>query len=432
MDNNKDLKKLLKWDEDETIEQQGTQRKQEDSGTQKRKVSKKVLKRLEKEKEKQRKKGILEENKKSKITKKGKAIIIAVSSVIILGIVFWLLFGYFGIGFDLTRTLAKVDNLKVTEKELSTYLDFLKNQNSSSVPEKSDPQYNVLRQNLLDSIIVLKLIQKYGKNNGFVITDKDVDDELAKLKSNYKSEDEFIKELKTNKITINFLKGQIKNQLLRDKIFAKVTENITVSDEEIKKYYDDNKETLFTVPEQIKVSHILIKFAVPEGQQLTDEIKNQARAKIEDIQNQLKNGASFEELAKKYSEDTVSGPQGGDIGFISKGQTIPEFENAAFALQVGQVSNIVETSYGFHLIKVTDKKESYIKSFEEVKETIKSYLINTKQMKAWEDFVYKLVKQAKIVYTTDLKGQLTDLEKLQQESENTSITQSESAGQNGK
>lgn len=417
MDNNKDLKKLFKWDEDEAVEQQETQKKQEDSEVQKRKVSKKVLKRLEKEKEKQRKKGILEENKKSKITKKGKVIIIAVSSVIILGIVFWLLFGYFGIGFDLTRTLAKVDDLKVTEKELMTYLDFLKNQNESSVPEKSDPQYDVLRQNLLDSIIVLKLIQKYGKNNGFVITDKDIDDELAKLKSNYKSEDEFIKELKTNKITINFLESQIKNQLLRDKIFAKVTKNINVSDEEVKKYYDDNKETLFTVPEQIKVSHILIKFTVPEGQQLTDEIKNQAKAKIEDIQNQLKNGARFEELAKKYSEDTVSGPQGGDIGFISKGQTIAEFENVAFALQVGQVSDIVQTSYGFHLIKVTDKKESYIKSFEEVKETIKSYLINTKQMKAWEDFVYNLIKQAKIVYTTDLKGKLTDLDKLQQKTE---------------
>ncbi len=417
MDNNKDLKKLFKWDEDEAVEQQETQKKQEDSEVQKRKVSKKVLKRLEKEKEKQRKKGILEENKKSKITKKGKVIIIAVSSVIILGIVFWLLFGYFGIGFDLTRTLAKVDDLKVTEKELMTYLDFLKNQNESSVPEKSNPQYDVLRQNLLDSIIVLKLIQKYGKNNGFVITDKDIDDELAKLKSNYKSEDEFIKELKTNKITINFLESQIKNQLLRDKIFAKVTKNINVSDEEVKKYYDDNKETLFTVPEQIKVSHILIKFTVPEGQQLTDEIKNQAKAKIEDIQNQLKNGARFEELAKKYSEDTVSGPQGGDIGFISKGQTIAEFENVAFALQVGQVSDIVQTSYGFHLIKVTDKKESYIKSFEEVKETIKSYLINTKQMKAWEDFVYNLIKQAKIVYTTDLKGKLTDLDKLQQKTE---------------
>lgn len=417
MDNNKDLKKLFKWDEDEAVEQQETQKKQEDSEVQKRKVSKKVLKRLEKEKEKQRKKGILEENKKSKITKKGKVIIIAVSSVIILGIVFWLLFGYFGIGFDLTRTLAKVDDLKVTEKELMTYLDFLKNQNESSVPEKSNTQYDVLRQNLLDSIIVLKLIQKYGKNNGFVITDKDIDDELAKLKSNYKSEDEFIKELKTNKITINFLESQIKNQLLRDKIFAKVTKNINVSDEEVKKYYDDNKETLFTVPEQIKVSHILIKFTVPEGQQLTDEIKNQAKAKIEDIQNQLKNGARFEELAKKYSEDTVSGPQGGDIGFISKGQTIAEFENVAFALQVGQVSDIVQTSYGFHLIKVTDKKESYIKSFEEVKETIKSYLINTKQMKAWEDFVYNLIKQAKIVYTTDLKGKLTDLDKLQQKTE---------------
>ncbi len=406
MEEKKDYKKIFKWDEDETQSGKEDLASTQDKSAQK-KVSKKVLKRLEKEKEKLRKKGIIEANKKSKLTAKGKSLIISICLVILIGISIWVLFGYYGIGIDLTKTLAKIDNMKVTEKELKTYLDFLEKQNSTAIPAKNDPQYTVLKQNLLDSIIVLKLIQKSGQANYYVITDKDINDEIIKLKSNYKSEEEFNNQLKDNKITLKFLSQQIKNQLLRDKIFADITKNVTVSDDDIKKYYEDNKDTLFTVPYQIRVSHILIKFPVEQGKEISEADKKKAKDKILEIQDKLNKGEDFAELAKKYSDDSVSGPSGGDIGFISKGQTIPEFENAAFSLEIGQISDIVETTYGYHLIKVTDKQDSYVKQFDDVKETIKSYLITAEQTKAWEEFIYSLVEKAKIVYTTDLKGQLS-------------------------
>ena len=280
----------------------------------------------------------------------------------------------------------------------------------------------VLQENILDSIIVLKLLEEYGKQNGFSVTEKEISDEYDKLVKNYQSEAEFEKDLKAKKVTKEFLEEQISNQLLRDKIFNKETANVVVSDAEIKKYYDDNDETTFKVPEQVRVSHILIKFNIPEGQQLNDSIKNEAKVKISDIEKQLAEGGDFAELAKKYSEDTVSAPNGGDIGFISKGQTVAEFEDVAFKLEVGEVSPIVETYYGYHLIKVTEKKDYYIKSYDEVRDTIESYLVNNKKMKVWEDFVYLLIDKAEIKYTSGIKGQLLNIEETTESSGSSSTS----------
>ena len=394
----KDYSKIYHWEDEEELKEQIQ-----------RKKSKKVLKREAKEQEKKRKTALAKERSKARITRKGFIGIITGAAFGFAAIVCWVLFAYLGIGFDLTKSLATVNGVKITQKDVNVYLEFLKNQNPDSVPDEDDPQYIVLQENILDSIIVIKLLEEYGSQNGFTVSKKEIEDEYKKLAENYKSEAEFENDLKAKNITPKFLEEQISNQLLRDKIFNKETENAAVSEEEIKKYYDDNDETQFKVPEQIKVSHILIKFNVPEGQQLNDNIKNEAKAKISDIEQHLNEGADFAELAKKYSEDIASAPKGGDIGYISKGQTVAEFENAAFALKVGEVSPIVETTYGFHLLKVTDKKDSYIKSFDEVEDTIKSYLVYNKKMQLWQDFIYTLIDKAEIKYLSELKGQFLDI-----------------------
>ena len=373
-----------------------------------KKKSKKVTKREAKEAEKKRKKAIMEERQKTRITKKGKIWLIAGSSVAVIALILTFLFTYFGIGIDLTKTLAKFDSMKVTQKEVDTYVKFLKNQNPDSIPPEEDPQYADLEKNIMDSIIVLKVLQKYGAENGFSVTASEIDEEYSKIIANYPSQEDFEKDLDAKKINKSFLREQISDQLLRDKIFNTVTEDITVSEEEIRNYYDENDETLFQVPEQKKVSHILIKFDVPDGETITDEIKNEARIQIEDIEQQLIDGADFAELAKQYSQDTLSAENGGDIGFISKGQTVPEFEDAAFSLSAGETSPIIETYYGYHIIKVLEEQDAYIKSFDEVRETVETYLLNNKQIEAWQVFVYGLVDISGIEYTTDLTGQLLE------------------------
>jgi foldase protein PrsA len=255
------------------------------------------------------------------------------------------------------------------------------------------------------------------------VSDKEVTDEINTLIKNYESEAAFEQDLKVKKISRSFLDEQVKSQLLRDKVFALATKDVTISDEETKKYYDDNAETLFMVPEQVKVSHILIKFAIPEGAELNDTIKAEAKTKITDIQEQLNNGADFAGIAKQYSEDTASAVNGGDIGFISKGQTVAEFEEAAFALEVDQVSEVVESIFGYHIIKCVEKQSPRVKTYDEVKDTIKSYLLNNEQLVAWEDFVYSIVNNAGIVYPTSLKGRL-----LEPRTTTTDTTDGSSAG----
>ncbi|OQA22976.1 MAG: Foldase protein PrsA precursor [Actinobacteria bacterium ADurb.Bin346] len=412
----KDNKEIYHWDE-EPVETSKNEIKV--------KRSKKVVKREAKEAEKKRKLEIQRERQKTRLSKGGKIGLIIGAVVAVLGFTAWLLFFYLGIGLDLTKTYAKFDGGKVTQKEMDDYIEFLKNQNPASVPAESDPKYTVLRKNLLDSIIVMKLIENYAADNKIIVTDKEVTDEISSLIKNYESEAAFEKKLKDMKITKAFLKDQVKSQLLRDKVFAAATSGVAVSDTDAKKYYDENAETLFMVPEQVKVSHILIKFNIPEGQELNDAIKAEAKEKILSIQKQLKDGADFAELAKKYSDDTASAPNGGDIGFISRGQTVPEFEKAAFDLGVGQVSDIAETTFGYHIIKCVEKQAPYLKAYDEVKDTIKSYLLNNKQLSVWEDFVYSIVDKAGIVYSSSLKGQLLEPRETAIETTSTDTTTAE-------
>jgi parvulin-like peptidyl-prolyl isomerase len=398
---NKDYKNLLKWDNEN-----GKDDRNEDEA---RKKSKKVLKREAKEQQKQRKLEIIRERRKSRITKKGRILIITGVAVAAVALAAWVLFGYFGIWLDLTRTLVRAGDTRVSTAELNEYMQFLKNQNPESIPPEGDEQYTVLQQNILDSIIVLKVLKSYGENNGITVSQEDLEAEYVKIIANYPSEEDFNNDLKAKKINRSFLDEQLENQIIRDRIFNKVTEDISVTDEEVLNYYNENSVELFTVPEQAKVSHILIKFNIPEGQELNDAIKKEAKDKISEVQEQLSDGGDFAELAIKYSEDTVSAPNGGDIGFISAGQTVPEFEEVAFALETGKYSEIVETYYGYHLITVTERNEAYVKSFDEVEETIKNYLLSNKQMEKWQEFITELMESIEIDYKTALKGQLKDV-----------------------
>jgi parvulin-like peptidyl-prolyl isomerase len=398
---NKDYKNLLKWDADNAMDE----KKEDDS----RKKSKKVLKREAKEQQKQRTIEIIKERRKSRITKKGRVLIIAGAAVAVVALAAWILFGYFGIWLDLTRTLARAGDTRVSTAELNEYMQFLKNQNPESVPPEGDEQYTVLQQNILDSIIVLKVLKSYSEKNNITVNNEDIEAEYVKIIANYPSEEDFNNDLKAKKINRSFLDEQLKNQIIRDRVFNKVTKDVTVTDEEILNYYNDNLDELFTVPEQVRVSHILIKFNIPEGSELNDAIKKEAKDKISEVQKQLSDGGDFAELAKKYSEDTASAPNGGDIGFISAGQTVPEFEEAAFALETGKYSEIVETYYGYHLITVTERNEAYVKSFDEVEETIKTYLLSNKQMEKWQEFITELMESIEIEYKTALKGQLTNI-----------------------
>jgi peptidyl-prolyl cis-trans isomerase D len=170
---------------------------------------------------------------------------------------------------------------------------------------------------------------------------------------------------------------------------------VPLSRAEVQAYYDLHRDQ-YRVSEQVKVSHILIKTPLPGPDGKVDE-KGVAEAqhRAEDLLKQLKAGAKLEDLAKKYSEDPGSAKQGGSLGWIGKGQTVPEFEKVAFSLPKGQISDLVKSSYGFHIIRVDDKQEAHMKLLDEVKGEIEPILKKQKATQVAQKQADSLLKQAR-------------------------------------
>jgi peptidyl-prolyl cis-trans isomerase D len=176
---------------------------------------------------------------------------------------------------------------------------------------------------------------------------------------------------------------------------GKIQSGVQVTHDELQAYYNQRRDQ-YRVAEQVKVSHILIKTPLAGADGKVDEKGvAEAQKRAEDLLKQLKAGAKFEDLATKNSEDPVSAKQGGSLGWIEKGRTVPEFEKAAFSLPKGQTSDLVKSSYGFHIIRVDDKQSAHMKSLDEVKGEIEPILKQLKTQAVGQKQAEDLAEQAK-------------------------------------
>ena len=181
-----------------------------------------------------------------------------------------------------------------------------------------------------------------------------------------------------------------------------IRQGIQVSDDQLKVQYQKNIQD-YQVPNRVHVEHILL-MTVGKTDAEVDEIKKKA----EDVLKQARSGAKFEDLAKKYTEDPGTKDKGGDLGWLVQGQTVPEFEKAAFSLQKGQISDLVRTQYGFHIIKVIDKETARTKSFDEVKESLRAPLLLSqadKQASDTADQMSAAIRQSNKTSLDDLAKQ---------------------------
>ncbi len=175
---------------------------------------------------------------------------------------------------------------------------------------------------------------------------------------------------------------------------SKAEAAVQVTPDELRNYYDQHREQ-YRVPEQVKVSHIWIKMPVPGADGKVDEkLVAEAQHRADDLLKQIRNGAKFDELAKKYSEDPGSANVGGSLGWIGRGQATPEFEKVAFSLPKGQISDVVKSSDGFHIIRVDDKQEAHVKSLDDVKAEIEPILKRQMAQQAAQKEGEDLLKQA--------------------------------------
>lgn len=175
----------------------------------------------------------------------------------------------------------------------------------------------------------------------------------------------------------------------------KVAAQIPISQDDVQRYYEDHRDE-YRIPDRVNVRHILIKTPLPGPDGKVDQKgADEARQKAEDVLKQLKAGGNFAALAKKYSQDTGSAANGGSLGWIVKGQTVPEFEKVAFSLPKGETSGIVQSSYGFHIIHVDDKQDAQVKSLDDVKDQIVAAIRQQQGTQAADDEARAVVAQAR-------------------------------------
>lgn len=247
---------------------------------------------------------------------------------------------------------------------------------------KVPPEYRTLMtvDTILEGMVIETLLLQEAEKIGISVTDEKVDDYTLQILQAYGlTEENLTKSLEESGSNMEELKASFKKRLIINELLnLTILSEIEVSDAEVRNYYDKNKNQ-FGTPAQVKASHILVA---------TEE-------ELESIRNKALGGADFAELAKEYST-CPSSAQGGDLGWFERGQMVKEFEDVAFSLKVGHISEIVQTQYGFHIIKLTDKKEGSIPSFDEIKDEAEQTVLNQKQSFAVEIYTQQLRSSADV------------------------------------
>ncbi|HQA48733.1 MAG TPA: peptidylprolyl isomerase [Bacillota bacterium] len=213
-------------------------------------------------------------------------------------------------------------------------------------------------QQALDMLIMEKIVEMEAKKQGVQVTDEDVDKEIDKMAEQYGDRETFEQIIGMYGYNMDGIKKDISMSL---KIEELLRPSISITEEEMREYFEENKET-FAVEEQVKASHILT-----ETEEAAAEVKEKLDA-----------GEDFAELAKQYSIDEANKNYGGDLGIVKRGEMVPEFEEAAFSMEAGSISQPVKTQFGYHIIKVDDKKEAREADFEQSKEQIEEILFEGK------------------------------------------------------
>jgi len=292
------------------------------------------------------------------------------------------------------KKIATFEGGDVTQGELNQFAE----QSGFGELSEGDPQYEAAVQQIMPQLVGIEIAKAYAEENNMTVSDKEVDQEISKIKEqvgeqarssgqNLSDQKAYEQALEQNNITEEELREDIRENLPVQKVQEKVTGNAEPSDEEIQKFYEKNKEAQFTTPEQRCARHILFN-------------KDQ-KQKAEDVEKQLEDGADFAKLAKENSQDPGSAEKGGDLGCLGKGETVPEFEEATFGAEQGEIVGPVKTEFGYHIIEVTDAKPEQTRPLSEVESQIRSQLSTEEQSEAFSKWLEEQKKQRDVEY---LKG----------------------------
>jgi len=255
-----------------------------------------------------------------------------------------------------------------------------------------ESQMGEFRKATLENLIDGELLYQESKKRGYAVDEKQITIQFEGIKKQFADDKKFQAALKRMNYTEDSLKEDIRRNIaVQNFVEKEIAGSITISEKESRDYYDSHPEA-FSQPEQIRARHILI--IVPE--EADEKADGEALKKIKEVQKKLQSGGDFEALAKEYSEGP-SAKQGGDLGFFQHGQMVKPFEIAAFALQPGEVSPIIKTQYGYHLIEVTDRRAGVTVPYKNMKNKIDEYLKQVKIQEKLGTLLEKIRLEANIV-----------------------------------
>lgn len=274
---------------------------------------------------------------------------------------------------------AKVNGIGITNEKLErSFEEYLRAQGQNIAAMRYPDRVKAMRRETLDLLIDQELVWQAAQQNNVIATPEEVDAAIDQIRAGFDSPDKFVSRLMIEGYTEASYREHIKHLVTARKYLDSLSSGVEVSDTEVHTFYVENPDR-FQVPEVIRARHILLKL----DRQADATARKAAREKLTGILAEARKGADFAELAKQYSED-ASAAQGGDLGYIPRGRMVQSFERAAFALAPGQLSEVVETDFGLHLILVEDHRAADLVPEEKVREQVRDYLHGQK-VKQTED-----------------------------------------------
>jgi peptidyl-prolyl cis-trans isomerase C len=283
--------------------------------------------------------------------------------------------------------VAEVNGSVITKAEFDSEMSRVNGRLQAAGQTPSTSQREEIRKEVLKTLIDRELLLQESAKKKMTVDDPAAVEQIESLKKRFPDDAKYKEWLLTMGFSEEELKSRIKEEMaIKQLIDKEVVEKIAVSEKDAKEYYDNNPDS-FRQAERVQASHILITF----DQKADASVKEAARKKIEAIEERLKKGEDFSALAKEFSE-CPSSERDGDLGYFERGQMVKPFEDAAFALEPGTMSGIVETQFGYHLIKSVDKKPASTIPFSDISEKLQQYLKNEK------------VKKETPVYLSNLKA----------------------------
>ena len=299
-------------------------------------------------------------------------------------------------GLDLKDPVATVDGDKISKAQLDEAFDKAVQMTGVKAADLTSEQKLEGYRQLLDEMITEKLVTKAAA--GITVPQSEVDAQIAKIKAQFPSEEDFSKQLAQVGQSPEQLNDTIKKMLQQQQwLEGQIAGKTEVTDEEAKQFYEANKAE-FQQPDTVKASHILFLVNKDDSQDIANQKLEAAKA----AQVRAKAGEDFTKLAKELSEEPGAKESGGDLGFFPKDRMVPEFSEVAFNQKVDDISEPVRTQFGWHVIKVTEKKAAGTVPYEEVKTQLVTYLKAKKQEEAAQALLKSLRTSAQIENTLPL------------------------------